>query len=234
MKTPKVTAIIPAGGRGTRLRSLIEKQFVELAGHPLIYYTLLTLQQCEKIHHLIVVVPEDRIDYTKTNIVNRYEFSKIKKVVAGGKTRQESIWNGLQVLPADTEIVIVHDAARPFASMTLFEDSIAACQEYTAVITAINATDTVKIARDKFVEKTIDRNDVWLVQTPQTYITTVLKTAYQKAQEDGFIGTDDAALVERIGQSIRIIPGEKTNIKITTKIDFDWASLFISSKYKEI
>ncbi|RMH70843.1 MAG: 2-C-methyl-D-erythritol 4-phosphate cytidylyltransferase [Gemmatimonadetes bacterium] len=230
MGTPVVTAVIPAGGRGSRVKLPVEKQFATLHGKPLLSYSLMTLQQCDEIQHVVVVVPADRLDYTQTEIIQPYQLDKVRCVVSGGKTRQASIWNGIQAVPPETTIITVHDAARPFASAHLFTVSVQTCLTEAAVIVALKAKDTIKLDQHGYVGKTLDRNLVWLAQTPQTFSAGLLREAYQRALKEGFTGTDDASLIERLSHPIRVIPGEETNRKITTPADYQWAEFYLSSQ----
>jgi 2-C-methyl-D-erythritol 4-phosphate cytidylyltransferase len=140
-------------------------------------------------------------------------------VVAGGGTRQESVWNALQALPTDAEIVLVHDAVRPFIDRRLIDAVTAAAAAYGAAICALPIAETVKRVRDSVVETTLDRAELWTVQTPQGFRGALLREAHDKARRDGATGTDDAALVERLSHPVRVVPGLDGNVKITTPED---------------
>jgi 2-C-methyl-D-erythritol 4-phosphate cytidylyltransferase len=140
-------------------------------------------------------------------------------VVAGGHTRQESVWLALQAAPAAARVILVHDAVRPFLTRALIDALIAAAERDGAAICALPIAETVKRVRDGLVEATVDREGLWTVQTPQAFRAAVLREAHDKARRDGFVGTDEAMLVERLGHSVRVVPGLPENVKITTPDD---------------
>ncbi|MBW2183951.1 MAG: 2-C-methyl-D-erythritol 4-phosphate cytidylyltransferase [Deltaproteobacteria bacterium] len=195
----KVIALIPAAGSGSRMSAKEKKPYLSLGDKPILAHTLSEFEQCSLINEVILIVSKDAIDYCKTSIVEAFKVKKVNKVIAGGPRRQDSVWEGLKILKDDCKLVMVHDRA---------------------TVAAVPVKDTIKIvSKQAEVVETIDRSRVWAVQTPQTFTHNVLKMAYEKAFEEGFYGTDDASLVERLGIKVKIIPGSYDNIKITTPGD---------------
>jgi len=214
----KVTAIIAAGGSGMRMNAEIPKQFIYIHNKPIIIHTLEKFAGCARVHKILLVVPGNELEEAVL-LVEKWNITKPTKVVAGGKTRQHSVWNGLNTISDNTDIVIVHDGVRPFIS----EEIITACIEEThkwgAVITAVPVTDTVKEVIDHTVRRTLERSKLWSVQTPQGFKKGLLTEAYNKAWESNLTATDDSTLVENIGHTVRVIQGAEKNIKITSPED---------------
>ena len=216
----KVVALIAAAGRGSRMGAKEKKPYLILAGKPILAHTLSEFEQCSLIDETILIVPENEIKYSRISIVEAFTFKKVSKIVAGGLKRQDSVWEGLNVLKNGYELVMVHDGVRPFVSQQTLEKSIRETANYGATVAAVPVKDTIKIvSKQAEVQETIARNKVWAIQTPQTFKYDILKRAYEKAIKDGFYGTDDASLVERLGIKVKIIPGSYENIKITTPED---------------
>jgi len=215
----KTVAIIVAAGKSIRLKDRLPKQFLEIANKPILAHTVEKFERCDLVDEILMVVPEDYLGYCSTEVVDRFDFRKIKMIISGGEERQDSVYDGLLAIPNNTSIVLVHDGVRPFVSVSKIEESINLCKEYKAVILALPVKETIKRVEDDYVVTTLNREKIWTVQTPQTFDYKLLLDAYQKAKEDGFVGTDDSSLVERIGVKIRVLEGEENNIKITTKED---------------
>lgn len=213
----KVGAIIPAAGRGTRVGAAMPKQFLELQGRPLIHHTLKVFASCEVIDYVILVMPQIDVDESGDDWLNKYEV--ISNVVAGGPQRQDSVKNGFFALEESTEIVVVHDGVRPFTTSQMISDTVDAARCYGAAITAIPLSDTIKKVIDGFVEKTVSRDGLWRVQTPQAFKYDLLQKALEKASADSSYGTDEGALVEYLGNQVKIVSGSELNIKITQKED---------------
>ena len=224
----KADAVIVSAGKGLRFMEGKKKQFHFLEGRPIVAHTLDKFETCPLIRSILLVVGQEDMDYCLKEIVEKYKFQKVSQVVPGGKRRQESVKNGIEALPKDADIVAIHDGVRPFVTKAMIEDSIHFAVRYGAVILAMPLKDTIKMSNpDGTVLKTLDRESLWQVQTPQTFQVNVIREAYYKAAEDGFIGTDDASLVERLGGKVHILPGSYTNIKITTPEDLLLANLFL-------
>ncbi len=212
----KVSAIIPAAGQGTRMVSSTAKQYLLLNGQPILHHTLTAFENCGTIDSVTLVVPQSDLEQAR----KKWDYPIVKNVIAGGKERQDSVYNGFQAIDADTEIVIVHDGVRPFTTADMISRSIEAAEKYGAAITAIPVSDTIKQAdNEKFVTRTLDRSGLWRVQTPQAFQYAVLNEAFQKAVRDSFYGTDEGSLLEHAGKKLKIIMGSELNIKITRPED---------------
>lgn len=206
------------------------KQFQMLGGKPILCHTLQVFQQCDLIEDIVVVCAEDWRAYVAQQIVDRYGFFKVMKVIAGGTQRQDSVFAGLQSLERDTEIVAVHDGVRPFVSSIKLIEVIEAGKKFGAAILAVPPKDTIKIEKAGFVEKTPSRDKLWCVQTPQVFRYDLIYDAYVKAFEHGIYQTDDAALVERLGWPVKIVEGEEQNIKLTVPFDLKIAESILAEK----
>jgi 2-C-methyl-D-erythritol 4-phosphate cytidylyltransferase len=227
----KADAVIVSAGKGHRFMEGKKKQFHLLAGKPILAHTLDKFETCPLIHSILLVVGEEDMDYCMKEIIEKYHYRKISQIVPGGKRRQDSVKNGIDALPKDTEVVLIHDGVRPFVTKAMIEESIHSAIRFGAVVVAMPVKETIKIAHpDGTVLKTLDRESLWQIQTPQTFQADLIKRAYHKATEDGFIGTDDASLVERLGVKVHILPGSYTNIKITTTDDLMLGHLFLNMK----
>jgi len=226
----KTEALIVSAGKGRRFMEGKKKQFYFLAGKPILAHTLDQFEKSSLIHSILLVVGQEDMDYCLKEIVEKWQFRKISQIIPGGKQRQDSVKNGIDVLSKDTDIVVIHDGVRPFVTKEMIEDSIRSAIRFQAVVFAMPVKETIKMIQpDGTVLKTLDRESLWQIQTPQTFRADVIKEAYYKATEDGFNGTDDASLVERIGLKVHILPGTYTNIKITTPEDLILANLFLQT-----
>lgn len=212
-------AIILAAGKGTRMKARINKQFINLKGKPILYYTLKAFENNSYISEIVLVLAEDEIAYFKENILEKYEIKKIKKIVAGGKTRQESVLKGL-LAAEDSDIVLIHDGARPFLSDKLIEDGIKYAKKYGACACGVIPKDTIKIKSiGGFSSSTLERSSLFAVQTPQCFKYDIIINAHKKALEDSLKATDDTMIVERYDHKVYLYQGSYTNIKITTPED---------------
>ena len=214
----KVSAIIPAAGQGARLGGPVPKQFLHLNGKPILSHTLEVFQNSGLVDSIVLAVPENELERTRGQWLNNPPL--VKKIVAGGKQRQDSVFNGFKELDADTDIVLVHDGVRPFISAAMIREILAAAAEHGAAITAIPVNDTIKEANgESFVERTLDREKLRRVQTPQAFQYGLLKKAFAKARADSYYGTDEGSLIEYIREPVKIISGSEFNIKITRPED---------------
>jgi 2-C-methyl-D-erythritol 4-phosphate cytidylyltransferase len=220
-------AVIVAGGQGTRIEGKLPKQFLNLGNKPILAHCVEAFETCETIDQIILVVPRDYLAYCSQSIVDKHGFRKVNKIVHGGKERQDSVYLGLKACPGSTSIVVIHDGVRPFISTQRISESIRLCEQKKAVILAVPAKDTVKRVEGDSVVTTLDRKKLWLVQTPQVFEYSLILRAYEKAIQDGFVGTDDAILVERLGHQVTVLEGECRNMKITTAEDLAVAESFI-------
>ena len=214
-----VTAIVPAAGKGKRLGCQLNKPFFLLEGKPLLTYSLLTLEASSFIDDLILIVEESKIPEAR-KLVRKYCISKVKEIVAGGKSRQDSVALGLRKINSLCELVLIHDGSRPFLTEELIRRVTLAAKRYGAAVVGLPISDTIKELKNSFfIKSTKDRESFWTVQTPQAFRTQIIQKAYFRAKKDHFLGTDSASLVERIGIPVKIVKGDPYNIKITTKND---------------
>ena len=214
----KVQAIIPTAGLGTRLKSKVLKPFVLLNGKPLIVYTLKAFEKSRLVDGVILVVHEDFQDVFKKLVV-KYRLKKICRIVVGGNTRGESVGNGLKVLDADTDIVVIHDGASPLISSKLIDQSVELCRKQKAVIVAVPVKPTIKRVnvKDSTIQQTLNRSELWEAQTPQVFKKDVILMAHRRNRIEN--PTDDAAMVEAIDIKVKVLMGSYQNIKVTTKED---------------
>jgi 2-C-methyl-D-erythritol 4-phosphate cytidylyltransferase len=218
--------MIPAGGSGKRLRSKTKKPFVLLNGKPVLYHALKAVCSSGYVRDVIVAAEKSEIKRVRA-IVNKFGFRKVRKVVAGGRTRFDSVKNCLDEIGGDTDIVLIHDAARPLVSKRIIEDSIKSAVKYGACVVAVPESDTVKFSRGTgFVEKTMPRGDVWRAQTPQVFRTALIKKAFDApGARNG--ATDDSSVAEKLGIRVKILRGSYENIKITTREDVKMAEALL-------
>src|SRR3989344_1897038 len=223
-------AIIVAGGKGKRMNKRVNKLFLLLNKEPIIYHTLKIFQECKNINEIILVVnPDDRNRFS--SIVKKNNFKKVKKIVDGGLERQDSTYNGIKAIgkASDDDIIIVHNAANPFADEATINNTIKAAKKYGAAVAGFPAKDTIKSVEGGFVKRTIDRNALWQIQTPQAMKYFLAKKAFEIAYSDKFYGTDDASLVERIGGLVKVIYCQRENIKITDSHDLAYSNKLINA-----
>ena len=213
----KVSAIIPAAGSGERFGE--EKQFKLFSGRPLIFHTLKLFFQSDYIDEIIVAVPSANVDSTHRDVLSM-SAGKPVKVVAGGTRRQDSVKNGIDVSDSDSTLVCIHDAARPFVTEDLIQRSISACEFADGAVVGIPSKDTVKFSENGLVKETLDREKIWLAQTPQCFHKNKLLQALYYAETENLTGTDESALMEAMGFSIKLVEGDSNNFKITTKDDW--------------
>ena len=213
----KVSAIIPAAGSGERFGE--EKQFKLLSGRPLFFNTLKLFLQSDYIDEIIVAVPSANVDSTHRDVLSM-SAGKPVKVVAGGTRRQDSVKNGIDVSDSDSTLVCIHDAARPFVTEDLIQRSISACEFADGAVVGIPSKDTVKFSENGLVKETLDREKIWLAQTPQCFHKNKLLQALYYAETENLTGTDESALMEAMGFSIKLVEGDSNNFKITTKDDW--------------
>jgi 2-C-methyl-D-erythritol 4-phosphate cytidylyltransferase len=222
-----VTAIVLAAGRSTRMGGSSNKQFIELLGKPLIYYSLAAFEQCSAVEAVILVRRPDYAPQAE-QIVHEFRFKKVVAFTNGGVERQNSVWNGLEQCDPATDIVAVHDGARPLVTPALIESTIASAHAYGTGIAATKVVDTIKEANeDKTVIRTVDRTKLWAVQTPQTTRLTLLREAYTKVFQEQAVVTDEAAAVESLGQKVHLVETPFLNLKITTPADFAMAEALL-------
>ena len=230
---PFVSVIIPAAGKSTRMKEGIDKLLIPLDGAPLLSYPLYVFEQSPVVTEVIVAVSPDKKGLVQEEIVRRYGFHKVKKIVSGGARRQDSVGNGLKAVSPDAEIVLVHDGARPFVTLEMIEACALAAMRFGACVVGVPAKATLKECDgDQFVTRTPPRDRMWEIQTPQGFQVSILAEAYEKAEAQGLDVTDDASLVEALGKPVKVVQGSYENIKVTTPEDLLLAELILK-KQKE-
>ena len=207
----------------------IAKALLPLSDVPLFVYPLRTLCGVHDLGGIVLVVPADHQAQAAEMVAHYGPWPFPVEITAGGAERQDSVAAGLSKLDTTTDLVIIHDAARPFVSLACLSACVAAATLSGAAIAALPATDTVKLVANDAVIRTLERQSVWLAQTPQVFRPSLLRQAYAAATRDGYAATDDAALVERIGTEVLVVPGESTNRKITTPDDLRWAEWYVAT-----
>jgi 2-C-methyl-D-erythritol 4-phosphate cytidylyltransferase len=215
---PEVAAVIPAGGVGTRFGARTPKQFLRLGTMPVLVATVRHFARHPAVRAVVVAAPEPWVARAR-RILGPVTAHAPLTVVAGGRTRQDSVWLALQAAPEDVAIIVVHDAVRPLITRRLIDAVVRVAAVEGAAICALPITETVKRVRAERVEATLDRSELWAVQTPQAFRADLLREAHEKARRDGVVGTDDAMLVERLGHPVRVVRGLAENVKITTPAD---------------
>lgn len=225
----KTQAIIPAAGIGVRLKSALPKPLILIRQRPIIAYTLDVFEQCPLVDSVILVVNENYLDNFKT-IVSHYGFKKVVHVVPGGQTRQASVTNGLKVLDQETDLVVIHDGARPFVLPEKVSEAVVTAQKENAVIVGVPTKATIKQidTQNSLVFKTLNRRELWEAQTPQVFKRELLVKAYEQAGDP--LATDDSILVEESGQPVKMIMGDYKNIKITTEDDLLLAHVLVEQR----
>lgn len=229
-----ITAIVVAAGQGLRMGSSRRKQFLKLCGEPILIHTLRAFDACQGIGQLLLVVPAGETDFCQTNIIEPADISTKIAMVQGGNHRQDSVFNGLNSIPTNEGIVLIHDGVRPLATVELIDACIDGAQRWGACIPALMPVDTIKqIDGNGNIERTISRDSVRLAQTPQAFRLSVLRKAYDQAKLMGWKATDDASLVERMGMNVHVIPGMRENLKVTTAEDLALAQWYLSNRLKK-
>lgn len=230
----KTTAIVLAGGRGKRMKSDVPKQFLLLQDKPVIYYSLKTFED-SFVDSVILVTSVDDIDYCQKEIVEKYGFHKVEKIVAGGKERYHSVLSGIKA-SSECDYIFIHDGARPCLTQDVLERLLNNVMESKACVTGMPVKDTIKIADEGgFIESTPNRDLVWMIQTPQVFSFDLIKKAYLLLEKEeysliqrGISITDDAMVVETLlGEKVKLVEGSYQNIKITTPEDLTIAEGFI-------
>jgi 2-C-methyl-D-erythritol 4-phosphate cytidylyltransferase/2-C-methyl-D-erythritol 2,4-cyclodiphosphate synthase len=220
-------AIILAAGSGKRMGADRPKQFLELAGKPLLFHTITAFEQCDRVDGIVIVASPDAVEHVEI-LAKGHE--KVASVVPGGAERQDSVREGLKAVPDEADIVAVHDGARPLVQVREIEAAIAAAVETGAAVVGQPVSDTIKRAHEGSVVETLDRSQLWAVQTPQVFQSDVIREAHKAAEADGFVGTDDTMLVERMGKPVAVVDGSRENIKITHPGDLERAEAILAGR----
>ena len=222
-------AIIVAAGQGKRMNSKLNKILLTLDDKPIIHHSIKPFQESGLIDDIIIVANKDSIEeITKL----KSQFPKIKKVIQGGEYRQDSVYNGIKSLEAkEDDIILIHNGANPFISKNLIEETIKNAKQFGAAAVAIKAKDTIKETdKDNLVKKTLDRYNLWQMQTPQAMTYSLAIKAFEKAKKDNYYGTDDVELIERLGNKVKIVESSQENFKLTTPIDLENAKLLMNAE----
>lgn len=227
--THYMTALIVAGGTGTRMGQPLPKQYLDLAGEPVLSHTLKVFDQMKMVSRIVLIVPVADNDYCRDHILSRLELTKPLVLATGGQSRQESVRNGLKQIDDPDGFVAIHDAVRPFVPVDATECCFQAAKGSDAAILAIPCVDTLKQATDSnTIVKTVPRKDLWLAQTPQIFKVDLIQKAHQVALSNNKNATDDAQLFEQMGVPVTVVPGSRYNIKITTPEDLEFAEKLIA------
>ena len=220
----KATVLVPAAGTGSRMGGAVSKQYLELAGKPLLAHTLLQFESHPLIENIYLIVPAGDISFCQQQIVTRYCCNKVIRIVAGGDSRQNSVCNGLDAVVLDgfdqpERPILIHDGARPLFDCRHLEALIAAVVNTGAATIGVPVKDTIKQVENNIITASPERSKLWQVQTPQGFQYQLLQRAFVEAAADGFIATDDASLVTRLGHAVQMLKGDYSNIKVTTPED---------------
>ena len=227
----RVAAIIPAAGEGRRMGGAVPKQFLQLGGQEILARTLAVFEACIAIDEVWVVVAAEQCTSCQRTIVERYGFRKVRGVIAGGATRQASVWRGLQQVTDAVDLVVVHDGVRPLVTEVLLQQTLEQASYYGAAIAAVPLKDTLKrVSAAGTVEATVPRESLWRVQTPQAFRHVLLRRAFQHAWRQGLQATDEAGLLEAIGCPVHIVPSYEHNVKITTPDDLVFCEMFMRER----
>ena len=226
----RVCAIIAAAGSGSRMGINFNKQFIKVKDKPLLYYTLKAFDKNPFVDNIVIIAKENEITFIQEEIVHKYKISKVSAVIAGGKERQDSVFNALKFLK-DFNIVLIHDGARPFVSSKIIEDGILYAIKFGAAACGVRPKDTIKVKGDNgFSCGTLNRDELFSVQTPQCFKYELIFEAHKRATEQGNRYTDDTALVESLGEAVYLYEGSYENIKITTPEDLIFANRIVEEK----
>lgn len=229
MGMEKNVAIVLCAGRGTRMNSEVQKQYLLIKGKPVVFYSLNVFEKCPFIDEIVLVTGKEEIEYCRQEIVEKYGLKKVKSIVAGGKERYHSVFEGLKAIES-CDYVYIHDGARPFIDQELLQRACDSVHIHKACVVGMPVKDTIKIiSPDSFTEHTPDRSTLWMVQTPQVFQYHLVLEAYKNImQNPGVQVTDDAMVVEKMGQTkIKLVEGSYKNIKITTPEDLEIAEIFL-------
>ncbi len=223
----KNTAIVLAGGSGERMNTSVKKQYLMLRDRPVIWYSLHAMQICPRIDEIVLVCAPGEIDYCRQKIVEKYEFNKVAKITEGGSDRCHSVYEGLK-MAADSDFVLIHDAARPFIDQDMLNRILDTLSECPACVVGMPVKDTIKMSdAGGFIARTLPRDKLWMIQTPQSFSYLMIREAYEKLEQEGVPMehlTDDAMVLEYSSDvRIKLIEGSYNNIKITTQEDLPLA-----------
>jgi 2-C-methyl-D-erythritol 4-phosphate cytidylyltransferase len=222
-----IFGVIVAAGKSERMGPEVDKAFLSLATRPVLSYSLLAFEQCPLIDGVVLVVRKDRLDSAR-GLAQMFGCDKVRKIVAGGPSRQASVMLGLAELGDDVRVAAVHDGARPCVTSDLIAETVKSAKRYGSGVAAVKITDTVKeVDHGMLVARTVDRSKLWAVQTPQTFKVECLMRAYENAKKKKLVVTDEASAVEALGEEVHLVPAPLSNIKITTPEDLTLATAIL-------
>ena len=226
----KVYVLVPAAGLGRRMGASLNKQYLTLADRPILAHTLGLFDGHPRVAGVYVISPEDEIPFCRREVVERYGFAKVLGLVAGGAERQDSVRNGLRACGAEAEdLVLIHDGVRPLCPSSCIDAAIASASRIGACVVGVPVKDTIKEVEGGMIQGTPQRQRLWQAQTPQAFRYGLIRDAHERALAEGWLGTDDASLVERLGLPVAMVTGDYRNIKITTPEDLLLARAFLAS-----
>ncbi|MBY6038487.1 2-C-methyl-D-erythritol 4-phosphate cytidylyltransferase [Fictibacillus nanhaiensis] len=224
--------VIPAAGQGKRMNAGVAKQWIELLGRPVLAHTLDVFEDDPDCTGIILVGSKQELKQMQ-DFVQTFQYTKVRHIVSGGSERQQSVYEGIKRVPKDSGLVLIHDAARPFITKHHINELVEKAAETGSAVLAVPVKDTVKRVVNDQVEETIDRSSLWAVQTPQAFRLSIVKEAHRKAEDEGWLGTDDASLVERFGHIVAIVMGDYHNIKLTTADDLLYGKAILLDRQGE-
>jgi 2-C-methyl-D-erythritol 4-phosphate cytidylyltransferase len=231
-----IAAIVAAAGIGARMKNDTPKPYLALAGKPILAHTLALFEKIKDIREVTLVVHPEELAYCQEKVISPYGFKKVLRLVPGGKERQDSVYNALKALKNEDEleIVLVHDGVRPFVTPEQVCRVINAARSHGAAVLGLPAQDTLKIVSAAGeIRQTLERKDVWQIQTPQAFQAPLLRRAFVEAYSRNFYGTDEASLVEALHQPVVVVPGSPLNLKITTPDDLALAEAILATMRKK-
>jgi len=234
----KATVLVPAAGMGRRMGGALSKQYLNLAGRPILTHTLSLFERHPLIEHIYPIVPPHEISFCQQQIIAPFEFTKVRRIIPGGEQRQDSVRYGLRALAEDgldqdERVILIHDGVRPLFNPGLIEELLRAVNKHGACVVGVPAKDTIKEVVSGMICGTPERKRLWQAQTPQGFLFELINGAFCQAEVDGFAGTDDASLLERMGQPVAILQGDYRNIKVTTPEDLVIANALLDSIREE-
>ena len=229
----KTVGLIVAGGSGERCGGDIPKQYQILAGRPLLSWTLERFEKASTIDQIVIVAAEDFLLYVNNQVVNPFGFEKVLKIVPGGESRSESVMKGLNSLPLSTSYVAIHDGVRPLVKPSDIDLAVLEARNHRAAILGRPVSETVKRVRESMILATVERENLFLAETPQAFQYDLIKEAYQKGMQKGLSATDDAAMVEALGFKVRLVCSTGPNLKLTTPDEYEYIKMILEGESGE-
>ncbi|MDT8420226.1 MAG: 2-C-methyl-D-erythritol 4-phosphate cytidylyltransferase [Desulfuromonadales bacterium] len=228
------TVLVPAAGIGRRMSASIHKQYLDLAGRPILAHTLALFERHPSIDSIYPILPAEDISYCQTEIIDRFRFNKVRRLVAGGAERQDSVLSGLRALQEEDlngdAVVLIHDGVRPLFDATSIPRIVDTVREHGGCVVGVPVKDTIKVVAGGRISGSPERQHLWQAQTPQAFRYELILRAYQEADRAGFRGTDDASLVTRLGEPVMMVEGSYRNLKVTTPDDLVVAEALLKER----